>query len=79
MAAQRFYGIDSSNSTLESKFSLSDFDSIKDYHFALQKIYDVGADHALFHAQLELADNPSDCFYHFMKSYHQRDEISYDR
>ena len=47
--------------------------------FTLQKIYDVGADHASFHAQLELADNPSDCFDHFRKSYPQRDEISYDR
>ena len=79
MAAQRFYRLDSSHSTAKSMFSLSNFDSIQDYHFALQKIYDVGADHASFHAQLELADNPSDCFDHFRKSYPQRDEISYDK
>ena len=79
MAAQRFYGLDLSKSTPKSMFSLSNFDSIQDYYLALQKIYDVGADHASFHAQLKLADNPSDCFDHFRKSYPQRDEISYDR
>ena len=79
MAAQRFYGIDSLKTSAKGKFSLSNFDSIQDYCLALKKIYDVGTDHASFHAQLKLTDNPSDCFDHFRKSYPQREEISYDR